>query len=130
MEEITRCDLINLLKEKFPKFIPYWEEYISDCGGTDLGISNDMTPFFDYALDEIKFENCNEVEKIFSFVEFLMCNGDKSVKNAIAICFLEDLLNQDPNEIQFVKFSQYLGKESIGYLRAWNEFHGAHTEGL
>jgi len=32
MKEISGKDLINLIKEKFPKFIPYWETYISHWG--------------------------------------------------------------------------------------------------
>jgi len=59
-----------------------------------------------------------------------MCNGNEYVKTVIATEFLEALLNKDPDEIQFINFSQYLGKETIGYLRAWNEFNGTETEGL
>ena len=129
MEEITQYNLINLIKEKFPKFILYWEIYVNKWG-SDMGLGNDLGPFFDYVVNEIKSENYNEIEKIFKFVEFLMCNGDELVQTVIATCFLEDLLNKDPDEIQFIKFSKYLGKNSIDHLRAWNEFQGTYTEGL
>lgn len=130
MKEITRDVLIQLLKENFPNFIPYWENYVNECDGIDLGISHDMTPFSDFAVNEIKSENLNEIEKIFIFVEFLMCNANNSVKDAIATCFLEDLLNKDPEEIQFIKFRQYLGKETIAYCKAWDLFTGVMTKGL
>lgn len=130
VKEIARDVLIQLLKEKFPKFIPYWKNYVNECDGVDLGISNDMTPFSDFAVNEIKSENFNEIENIFILVEFLMYNGNNSVKDAIATCFLENLLNKDPEKIQFIKFRQYLGKETIAYCRAWDIFTGVITKGL
>jgi hypothetical protein len=129
MEMITEHNLINLLKKKFPKFIPYWKIY-NDKWGSDMGVGNDLGPFFNYTIDEIKSENYEEVENIFNFTEFLMCSDDELVKTVIATCFLEDLLNKDPEEIQFIKFSKYLGKESITYLREWNKFQGTETKGL
>ena len=36
----------------------------------------------------------------------------------------------DQEEIQFSSFIQYLGEESIGYCKAWDEFCGVKTKGL
>jgi hypothetical protein len=129
MEKISQKNLMNLIKEKFPKFIPYWESYIN-YWGSDLGIIVPTMQLTDYVVDIIKSKDENEIERIFNFIEFLMCNGNEYVQTVIATEFLEGLLNRDPDEIQFINFSQNLGKETIGYLRAWNEFNGTQTEGL
>jgi len=60
----------------------------------------------------------------------LLINGDESVKNAIATSFLEYLMSNDPDEIQFTSFSKFLGKHSIEYCRAWDEFTGVRTKGI
>lgn len=129
MEKITEYNLISLIKEKFPKFIPYWELYVSDWG-SDEGIIMKMLPFNEYVVDVIKSEDWNEIKRIFDFVEHLMSNGNESVQNAIATGFLEGLLNKDPKEIQFIKFRKFLGKETISYCRAWDKFTGVMTKGL
>jgi len=128
MEEITKNNFIDLIKEKFPRFVPYWEDNVN-YWGLELA-SNDVMPFAYYALDEIKTENKKEIENIFILVEFLMCAGDEYVQTLIATYFLEYLLGKDPDEIQFIKFRQYLGKETIAYCRAWDIFTGVMTKGL
>jgi len=65
MKEISDKDLINLIKGKFPKFIPYWEDYVSECEGEDLGISNDVRPFTRYVTAEIKSENFQNLRGYF-----------------------------------------------------------------
>lgn len=129
MEEIKENNLMNLFNEKFPKFVPYWDTYVNKWG-LDMGLCNDVLPFGKYVIYEIKLENYIEIEKIFNFIEFLLCNGNEYVKTAIATCFLEYLLHKDPEEIQFIKFRQYLGKETIAYCRAWDKFTGVMTKGL
>jgi hypothetical protein len=129
MGEITEDNLINLIKEKFPRFNGYWDSYISDCGSGD-GIIMQMLPFIEYVVEIIKSGDENEIKRIFDLVEFLMCNGNVLVQTAIATGFLEGLLNKDPEEIQFIKFRKYLGKETIGYCRAWDIFTGVMTKGL
>jgi len=89
-----------------------------------------MIPLTDYVVDIIKSKDENEIKRIFVFIEFLMCSGDEDVQTAIATGFLKDLINYDPDEIQFINFSQYLGKKTIDHLRGWNEFNGAETKGI
>ena len=129
MEEVSDKELIDLIKEKFPKFIPYWEIYVSQRGD-DEDIIMQMMPLTDFVVDVIKSRDEKEIERVFIFIEFLMCKGNDYVQTAIATGFLEDLINYDPDEIQFINFSQYLGKKTISHLRAWNAFHGAKTEGI
>jgi len=129
MERITEERCIELIKEKFPKLLPYWEAYIRDFG-SDLGINIQMLPVGEYAIDVIKSGDEIEIKKIFDVVEFLLCNGDESVQNAIATSFLEYLMSKEPDEIQFTKFAKFLGEQAIGYCRAWDKFNGTRAEGL
>ena len=129
MEEITEQNLIDIIKEQFPKFNPYWESYINHWGD-DNGLTIQMFPLIDFVLDVIKSNDEKEIERVFNFIEFLMCEGNDYAQTAIATGFLEGLVNHDPDEIQFINFAQYLGKKTVAHLRAWNAFHGAKTEGI
>ena len=130
MNEITEHNLIFLLKEKFPKCVPFWEVYAGYFESDKDIIISQMMPFIDYVAGVIKSQDEKEIKRIFEYVEFLMLNGNDYVQAAIATGFLEGLLNYDPHEIQFIKFRQYLGKETIDYCRAWDKFTGVMTKGL
>ncbi len=129
MKKITGKNCIKLIKDNFPNFISYWNIYINDFG-SDNGLTVQMIPFCDYTIDIIKSKNEKEIKKIFEFVEFLLCNGNESVQSAITTSFLEYLMSKDPDEIQFASFAKYLGKNSIRYCRAWDEFTGVKTKGI
>jgi len=129
MEKITGERCIELMKENFPKFSTYWDSYIENYG-SDLGLTIQMSPFEDYAVDAIKAKDEIKIKKIFDFVEFLLINGDESVQGAIATGFLEYLMNITPEQIKSSAFVQYMGKNAIEYCRAWDEFCGVRTEGL
>lgn len=121
MKEITENELINLIRERHPRCILESKEVV---------LNDVVGEFLKYTVKEIKVKNDDEIEKIFVFVEVLMCTGNQALLDAVAICFLEELLNKDPHEIQVVNFSKHLGKRSIAYLRAWSDFQGKQTEGL
>ena len=129
MKKITSEKCIELIKESFEQFSSYWESYVQDFGA-DLGITIQMLPFCEYAIDTIKSGDEVRIKKIFDFVEFLLCNGNESVQNAVTTAFLEYLISKDPDEIQFTKFAKYLGENTIGYCRAWDGFTGVKTDGI
>ena len=129
MDEVTEKRCIELIKKTFPKVLPYWESFVEDFGSDD-GIILQMMPFEEFTIDVIKSNNVSEIKRIFDFVEFLACNGNESVQNAITTGFLEYLMSRDPDEIQFTTFAKYLGKNSIEYCRAWDKFTGVRTKGL
>jgi hypothetical protein len=128
-EKITEENWLELMKEKFPKFIPYWEAYINDHG-SDNGITIQMFPVGDYAIDVIKSKDEIEIKRIFDFVELLLHEGDQSMQDAAATGLLEHLLNKDPVEIKFSTFVKHMGEEAIAYCKAWDKFTGVRTEGL
>ena len=129
MTEISYAKCVILLKEKYSKFITYWNKYLEE-GGPAEGPFPEMIPFCDYVLDVIKNEDFAQAENILNTAEYLLCHGDESVKNAIATMFLEDLMHAHPDQINFETIAKYLGKESKGYCRAWDKFTGCRTPGL
>jgi hypothetical protein len=129
MEEITEERSLELMKAKFPKFPAYWETYIKDHG-FGHGFTIQVLPFCKYSVDVINTKDEYETKRIFDFVEFLLCDGNDTVQTAMTTAYLEYLMSKDPDEIQFTTFAKYLGKNSIGYCRAWDEFTGVRTKGL
>ncbi|WP_316355617.1 DUF7674 family protein [Candidatus Neptunichlamydia sp. REUL1] len=129
MKEITEEKCIELMKEKFPKFLPYWEKYVEE-EGLDDGITIKVIPFAEYTIDRLNLCDDLELGKIFDLVEFLLNRGDQSVQNAMATGYLECLMHKDPNEIKFRGFVKFLGKHSLEYCKAWDKFTGVRTDGL
>lgn len=132
MEKITAENFEDILKNKFPNFFPYWQSHFNYWGIFDEGgLSHKISPFSNYVLDVIKAHKEIEIKEIFDFVEYLLCEADESVQTAICTVFLEFLLSKDSaGEIKFMTFAKYLGKNSVEYCKAWDEFTGCKTKGL
>lgn len=141
---ISKEVCIESLIKEFPEFLPIWDSYKSEykildeevCGITpfwgDTSFFGGMAKFSDYVSDLLKENEVNsmQISRIFSFMEYLLVNGDQDVKNGVTTCFLENILNQTPEQIDPNKFVQHLGIESKKYCQAWDEFSGIRTEGL
>lgn len=69
MKQITGERCIELMKEKFPGFLSYWEAYIRDFGA-DNGLHIQMLPFDEYTIDTIKSNDEAEMEKILGLWNF------------------------------------------------------------
>ncbi len=129
MKKITEENCMETLVEQFSGFAGYWSSYIKE-GGADDGLTIKLMSFARYIIDLAKNNETSELEKIFNFVEYLVCHGDESVQTAMTTGLLEGLLNISPERINFKVICPYLGKESKEYCRAWDEFCGLKTEGL
>lgn len=129
MKTIHAKQLIPLIKTKFPGFSPFWEKFES-YWGSDQGLTIELIPFSEYALSVINRHDDKTIKEIFDFVEKLLVHGDESVKNAIATSFLEHLLSQDAEEIDFKKITKFFGKQTMGYCKAWDQFTGVKTPGI
>ena len=129
--------------EKFPdlKKSEHWVYYCSVMGYKDgeksLSSSGLMTILTDYVNDILNMscittEKVKELEEIFSLVEYFLNEGEFSVKAAAATCFLENLINYtSAGTLAPEKLIPYLvGKKSIEYCKAWDEFTGVKTPGL
>ncbi len=135
---------MDLISEKFPEFAPIWNSYkleyeisseeifgITPFWG-DTSFAGGMSKFSDYVINLLIQKNPNPslIEEIFTYIEFLLVNGDEDVQTVVATCFLENILNVTPEQIDPKRFVAYLGIESRKYCRAWDEFTGVKTEGL
>lgn len=130
MIKITEEQFSILLKEKFPKFSPHWEAHIAYWADDAEKMIPMWYPFSDYAIEVIKANDANEIKNILDFAELMLCEGNQSVQDGIATVFLEHLLAKDSDEIKFSTICKYLGKNSIEYCKAWDNFCGVRTEGL
>lgn len=123
---------MNLILQKFPGFKNSWQEHLSWWDNDVPGLSNDMTVFSDYVINLLSAnQDAQEIKEIFIFIENLLKNGDQAVSNAVATCFLENLLNAASwNKIRASSFVYLLEPESKKYCKAWDKFTGIKTEGL
>lgn len=129
MREINQNNCMQILLEKFPNFMPYWKAFIEYWGDDwqDCGPGIKLGSFLDYTEDMIKKGDQAELKRIFYSTELMVCKGDESVKNAATTSFLESLINRG---FHFDTFSKFLGKQSVKYCQAWDEFCGVETPGL
>lgn len=111
---------MHLISMKFPDF------------HGDSSLFRGMNEFSDYAIEQLvqRPSNPANIEEIFQYIEFLMVNGDEDTQTAVATCFLENILNVTPSQIDPKCFLLYLGPQSKEYCRAWDSFTGVQTEGL
>lgn len=141
---ISKTNCMDLISEKFPDFAPIWYSYnleyqilneeifgITPFWG-DTSFAGGISKFSDYVIDLLihKKQNLSLIEEIFNYIEFLLVNGDEDVQNTVATCFLENILNITPEQIDPKLFVGYLGFKSRKYCQAWDEFKGVKTEGL
>jgi len=121
MKEISEMEIMGYLKNKFPDFKPYWDEYIDDWGPDHTLLMN-LLPFEKYTLDVIKNNNQLKIAEIFDCVEDLLTHGDEIVQNTIATGFLEYLLNKSYENNEVEAFKKFLGKQALAYIEAWIKF--------
>lgn len=128
---ITRRDCISWILTRVPGFQKRWQAHLDYWQGEEAGLCNDIAEFSDYAVELIKNRRTSEIRAVFELVENLMVEGDDTVKDAAATCFLENLLNQaSAGNTSSSAFVDLLGPESRAYCKAWDEFTGVQTEGL
>ena len=125
----TRLEILNKLFTLFPPFEKFREEEMDEVWGEDTSVHTDMLIFSYYIIDlladDSKESYQKEIELTFIFMEQLMNEGSEEVQEAVATCFLEDLLNAVSWErITASSFLSLLGPESKKHCKAWDEFTG------
>lgn len=128
---ICSKDCMQLILSKVPEFEPAWREHLDFWGQDEAGLSNDLAEFSSFLVENISSIAFDKKEEIFAFVETCVIEGDEALKDAIATCFLENLLNAASGQkIAANSFVGFLGKESKAFCKAWDKFTGVKTEGL
>ncbi len=129
---VTEEQVMNLILQKFPSFNDAWEKHLAWWENDKPGLCNDISVFSRYVIELIqKGESEEKLKEIFTFVEKLMNEGSQKVQEAVATCFLENLINATSWEtISPASFVNLLGPESKEYCKAWDEFTKVKTAGL
>ena len=116
---------------EFPSFEERWKEHLNYWGEEEAGLCNDMAEFSYHVVDLIVSGDTENLAVIFKLIERLMSDGDEDVKDCVATCFLENLMNRVSDDVfPAANFVHLLGPESRAYCKAWDEFTGVRTKGL
>lgn len=130
---ITEEQYMVLILEKFPNFKKMWSEHLEWWGDEKAGLSNDMAVFSRYTIELLKNSEINhtELHEIFILIEKFMTDGSENLKDAVATCFLENIINATSwKTVNPLSFVNLLGAESKNFCKAWDEYTGVKTEGL
>lgn len=124
----------KIILNKFPDFQSYadYQECLERYQGEEVSFCGVMSAFTSYVIDFYLLSgNCKALYEVFDMIESFVNNGDQSVQDGAATCFLENLINiSSHGDFSPVTFVPYLGKESKEYCKAWDKFTGVQTEGL
>jgi hypothetical protein len=120
--EMVMPDLV----ERFPGFRSRWDAHLDFWEGTEAGLCNDIAEFALYIQETMEHDPDSEtLPAAFSRAEELLETGTDEVKDAVATCFLENLVNKITPETAYTEtFVSLLGPKSLQYCRDWNEFSG------
>lgn len=122
---------MELILRKVPEFEPTWLAHLEFWGDDKAGLSNDLSEFACYLVDNVELMSTNKRLDIFVFIETCLIKGDESVKCAVATCVLENLINSaSEGKINSNLFVNLLGQESKKFCKAWDKFTGIKTPGL
>jgi len=129
-------DCAEIIAQKFPEFMTskqwtedvlYWKKI-----NHKPGLCGIFASFGDFTEGLLNMEpNSPLLVKIFDFIEMLMCEGDQTVGDCAATCFLENLINYAGHgSVQASSFIPLLGPKSRDYCKGWDKFTGVQTPGL
>ena len=121
-------DPIATVLAVLPEFGPALEQYRSDWVETP-SLCADFTALTQFVTDRIEGGQTDGLEALFACLEPLVAGGGE-VGDAVATCFLENLLNVTPQRIPARVWIPLLGPASRKFCRAWDQFTGVKTEGL
>lgn len=132
---VSEIEILEILSREFPGFKDAWEKEVNDIwDGDNPGLSLTLAGFSHYIKDLIAENNVNNkdtIELAFKLAEKFMVEGDSRVQDAVATCFLENLINAVAwGRIPASGFVHLLGEESRKYCKAWDDFTGVKTEGV
>ena len=81
----------------------------------------------DYTKDLIQQKKSDDVKHLMEIAEILLEYGSENLYNAVATCYIENLVNtafNSPDRVSFDSFVPYLGPKSKEYCRYWDKFMG------
>ena len=129
MNGYDKSTLMPDLVARYPGFQDAWQAHLDYWEGEEAGLCNDMAEFAVYvgALLEAN-SRTPELEGIFGHIESLLEGGTEEVKDAVATCFLENIVNRiEPQTPYGELFTSLLGPKSLAYCKEWSAFSGGGT---
>jgi hypothetical protein len=130
MTTLSHADCIVLLVRALPEFKPALDATRAEWGSEPPGLCNELFTLSDLVIDRLASTLQHDLEPLFQAIERLMLEGNEDVKDAVATCFLENVLNATSKDVPAERFVPLLGPESRAFCRAWDEFTGVKTPGL
>lgn len=127
---IRADDCITLILKEIPEFSAHWADHLNYWNDDQPGLCINFSAFSHFTIELIQKKQENVLKRIFDLVERLMVEGDQTVQEAVATCFVEDLINAVPDEIDSRTFVHLLGDETRDYVKGWDDFTGVKTPGL
>ena len=91
---------------------------------TEHSFFNNLT---DYTKSLIEQKKSDDVKHLMEIAEILLEHGSENLYNAVATCYIENLVNSafnSPDRVSFDSFIPYLGPKAKEYCRYWDEFMG------
>ncbi len=129
-------DMMSDLLKLCPEFSRTWEDesYLwTDADNGTFTVCGVLMAFSHHIADILRSSESPplypSLEPVFQYAERCM-NANEDVRTAAATCFLENLMNRTPDQINPERFVPLLGPESRDYCRVWDEFCGVRTAGL
>ncbi len=131
MSDLRAIQLASL-SALLPGFAAYWESN-AYYNGSDVNEHTLWDVYSDastVAKELLSSGNTESISKLLNYVETVMQSGTPDERDAAATCFLENILNVTPTDIDPKTWIPLLGSESRAFCRAWDTFTGCRTEYL
>ena len=90
---ITSQGIIEYLRHHVPLFDERWQQHVRYWAGEKPGLCNDIEVLTSHTVKLVRLNSIAELRKIGEVVEHLFMDGDDDVRNLMATCFLESLIN-------------------------------------
>jgi hypothetical protein len=125
---IGATDALALLLDATPGIEKRWRLHLEHWGQAPRGLCIDVEELVVHVEEWIKTDNADGLADLFEVVEQLLARGDDYVRDAVATCFVESLVNRVPGSISDDALAKLLGPRATEQARAWNDFWGVTTE--
>ena len=128
----SKANHLAALSGILPGFAAYWESDV-DFNEGDFDEHTLCGIFWSASRvtqDLLSAGNTESVRNVLDYIEGVMQTGASDEGDAAVTCFLENLLNVTPTEIEPKTWIPHLGSDSRAFCRAWDDFTGCRTEYL
>lgn len=113
---------IQMFTEAAIEYLTAYQLLIAEWAPEEPGPCLIMAEFSYIAVDFFQTSQRDQLKETFELVEELLVQGDELVKDIVATCFLENIINRMPEKISPQELNAFIGVEARRYYQAWNNF--------